>query len=294
MRAKEIRRAVVVAKSADAEAAKLAADITDWIGKRGVEAALDAATAQTLGREGGLSLEALPDNLDLGVVVGGDGTLLAVAREVARKRIPLLGVNRGTLGFLTEVQPEELFEYLGAVLAGNYRTERRQTLRVRHVHAQVTRQEFVLLNDAVVTKSALARMIHISLFADGEQVAVYTSDGLIVSTPTGSTAYSLSAGGPVLDPRMAGFVITPICPHTMTYRPLVVPASVQLKIHLLPPFESVYVTLDGQIGFPFEQDDSLAIDAHPDPVRLVRVTGRGFFEVLRRKLHWGERTPSES
>ncbi len=294
MRAKEIRRTLVVAKAADREAAVLAAQITDWLAARGIQAHLEDRTAEELGRQGGLSLEQLPDDLDLGIVIGGDGTLLSVARNVIRKGFPLLGINRGSLGFLTELQPEEMFEHLPAVIAGRYRTERRQRLRVRHVHAGTVRQEFVPLNDAVVTKSALARMIHISLRADGEEVAVYTSDGLIVSTPTGSTAYSLSAGGPVLDPRMAGFVITPICPHTMTYRPLVVPASVRLEIRLAPPLEAVYVTLDGQIGFPIEEGDSLVIDAHPDPVRLVRVTGRGFVEVLRRKLRWGERTPPEA
>ena len=294
MTAKEIRHAVVVAKKDDADASRLAADIVSWIRKRGVEADLDDRTAETIPGTRGLSLEALPDSVDLGVIVGGDGTLLSVARQVASRRFPLLGVNRGSLGFLTELQPEELFQHLGSVLSGNYRAERRQTLRVRQMQGAKVRQEFVLLNDAVVTKSALARMINISLLADGEEVAVYTSDGLIVSTPTGSTAYSLSAGGPVLDPRMAGFVITPICPHTMTYRPLVVPASVKLKVCLRPPFEAVYVTLDGQIGFPLDEDDTLAIDAHPDPVRLVRVAGRGFFEVLRRKLHWGDRTPRES
>ena len=146
-----------------------------------------------------------------------------------------------------------------------------------------------MLNDAVITKSALARMINIALTVDGEEVAVYTSDGLIVSTPTGSTAYSLSAGGPILDPRMGAFVIAPICPHTMTYRPLVVPASVQLEITLRNPDGAVYLTLDGQIGFPLEEEDALRVDNHPSPVRLVRVAGRGFFEVLRRKLRWGER-----
>ena len=294
MTAKEIRRALVVAKADDGEAARLAAEIVEWTRKRGVEAKLDEKTAAVLGRSGGVSMENIPEGFNLGVVVGGDGTLLAVARSVARKRFPLLGVNRGSLGFLTELQPDELFERLPEVLAGSYRTERRQTLRVRHLRAGRVHQEFVALNDAVVTKSALARMIHIGLLADGDEVAVYTSDGLIVSTPTGSTAYSLSAGGPVLDPRMAGFVITPICPHTMTYRPLVVPASVRLEVFLQQPFEEVYVTLDGQIGFPLEEGDRLAIDAHPDPVRLVRVAGRGFFEVLRRKLRWGERTPPEA
>ena len=294
MRAKEIRRALLVAKTADPEAAALAERIANWLDVRGVDALLEERTAETLGQPPGVCLEDLPDDLDLGVVIGGDGTLLSVARNVTRKGFPLLGVNRGNLGFLTELQPEELFEHLPAVLAGRYRTERRQRLRVRHLHAGKVRQEFVPLNDAVVTKSALARMINITLRADGEEVAVYTSDGLIVSTPTGSTAYSLSAGGPVLDPRMAGFVITPICPHSMTYRPLVVPASVRLEVRLAPPLEAVYVTLDGQIGFPIEEGDSLVIDAHPDPVRLVRVAGRGFVEVLRRKLGWGERTPPEA
>ena len=293
MRAKEIRRVLIVAKVADDEAAALAASIGEWLQARDVTALLDERTAEALGRSTGVVLEELPDDLDLGIVIGGDGTLLSVARNVTHKGFPLLGVNRGSLGFLTELQPEELFEHLPAVLAGRYRAERRQRLRVRHLHAGRVRQEFVPLNDAVVTKSALARMINISLRADGEEVAVYTSDGLIVSTPTGSTAYSLSAGGPVLDPRMAGFVITPICPHSMTYRPLVVPASVRLEIRLSPPFEAVYVTLDGQIGFPIEEGDSLVIDAHPDPVRLVRVAGRGFVEVLRKKLRWGERTPPE-
>ncbi len=291
MSVREIRRTLVVSKAADAEAAALAAEIAAWLDARGVSAVLEDRTSEELGRGSGVSLEQLPDDLDLGIVIGGDGTLLSVARNVTRKGFPLLGVNRGSLGFLTELQPEELFEHLPAVLAGHYRAERRQRLRVRHLHAGSVRQEYAPLNDAVVTKSALARMIHISLYADGEEVAVYTSDGLIVSTPTGSTAYSLSAGGPVVDPRMAGFVITPICPHTMTYRPLVVPASVRLEIRLAPPLEAVYVTLDGQIGFPIEEGDSLVIDAHPDPVRLVRVAGRGFVEVLRRKLRWGERTP---
>jgi len=294
MTAKEIRHAVIVAKTDDADASRLAADIVAWIRKRGVDADLELKTAETLPGTSGVSLDNLPDSVDLGVVIGGDGTLLSVARQIASRRFPLLGVNRGSLGFLTELQPEEVFDHLGSVLAGDCRAERRQTLRVRQMQGASVRQEFVLLNDAVVTKSALARMIHISLLADGEEVAVYTSDGLIVSTPTGSTAYSLSAGGPVLDPRMAGFVITPICPHTMTYRPLVVPASVKLKIQLRPPYEAVYVTLDGQIGFPFDEGDTLAIDAHPDPVRLIRVAGRGFFEVLRRKLRWGERTPPEA
>ena len=150
-------------------------------------------------------------------------------------------------------------------------------------------REYALLNDAVITKGALARMINIRVRVDNEEVATYSSDGLIVATPTGSTAYNLSAGGPILDPRMSAFVISPICPHTMTYRPLVVPDSVIVEVSLLSGGEEVFLTLDGQIGFPFLGDDRLTIDHHPCPVRLVRVAKLAFFEVLRRKLRWGER-----
>ena len=141
----------------------------------------------------------------------------------------------------------------------------------------------------VITKAALARMIDLFVRVDDDEVAKYTSDGLIIATPTGSTAYNLSAGGPILDPRMRAFTIAPICPHKMTYRPLVVPGSVSVHVTLGETREEVYLTLDGQVGYPMEPDDSLIVDAHPCPVRLVRVSGRSFFEVLRRKLRWGER-----
>ncbi len=160
---------------------------------------------------------------------------------------------------------------------------------MQHLRNGELQQEYALLNDAVITKSALARMITIRLRVDDEDVADYTSDGLIVSTPTGSTAYSLSAGGPILDPRLHAFVVAPICPHTMTYRPLVVPGTVQMSITLQDAGEAVYLTLDGQIGFPFEVVDELLIEGHESSARLIRVTDRPFFEVLRRKLQWGAR-----
>ena len=150
--------------------------------------------------------------------------------------------------------------------------------------------EYSALNDVVITKSALARMITMDVLVDEEKVATYTSDGMIVATPTGSTAYSLSAGGPILDPRMSAVLVTPICPHTMAYRPLVVPGEVEVAVHLrTATHEAVFLTLDGQVGFPLEHQDVLRIDIHPTPVRLVRLADRSFFEVLRRKLRWGER-----
>jgi NAD+ kinase len=284
-----IRRVAVVCKTGVARGAKAAQSLGDWLGARGVEVRHDIETARALGLGDGISRSALPPDTDLVIVVGGDGTLLSVARSAVPLGIPILGVNLGSLGFLTELQPDEVFTGLEAVLGGAYTIEERQALRVRHLRGGCEQQVYALLNDAVITKSALARMITIETRVDGEPVATYTSDGLIVSTPTGSTAYSLSAGGPILDPRMHAFVIAPICPHTMTYRPLVVPGTVTVGLSLRDSGEAVYLTLDGQIGFPFDADDALEIDAYPTPARLVRVANRSFFEVLRRKLRSGAR-----
>jgi len=271
-----IERVVLVAKAGARENLRIATELGDWLTKKGVSVVFD-----TKGE--------LPADADLAIVAGGDGTLLSVARNAVPLGIPILGINLGSLGFLTELQPDEALGALQAVLDGKYRIEERQALRVRHLRQRKIQQEYALLNDAVIGKSALARMITIELCIDRKRVATYTADGLIISTPTGSTAYNLSAGGPILDPSMRAFVITPICPHTMTYRPLVVPAAVLIEASLLSTGEAVYLTLDGQIGIPLEIDDSLAVDMHPSPVRLVRIDDRSFFEVLRRKLRWGER-----
>ena len=284
-----IRRVALVAKMAPDEDVPLVKQVGEWLNQRGAELLYDAETAALLGLGEGFARGTLPEGLDLVIVVGGDGTLLSIARSAVPLGVPILGINFGSLGFLTELQPDETFAGLEAVFRGDYTVEERQALRVRHLQKGKLRQEYALLNDAVITKSALARMIVIDVRVDDVHVATYTSDGLIVSTPTGSTAYGLSAGGPILDPRMRAFVIAPICPHTMTYRPLVVPGSVCVGVTHRGLGEAVYLTLDGQIGFPFEDDDALAIDEHPQSARLVRVAGRHFFEVLQRKLRWGER-----
>ncbi len=286
---RSIRRVVIVAKLGPPEGRRLALKMGEWLEERGISVTYETNTASAIGRQNGVSRNELPPDMDLAVVAGGDGTLLSVARAAAPLGIPILGVNLGSLGFLTELQPEESFHGLQAVLDGNLVVDERQMLRVRHVREGQEQPEFALLNDAVIAKSALARMISIDLHIDGHRVATYTSDGLIVSTPTGSTAYNLSAGGPILDPRVKAFVVSPICPHSMTFRPLVVPGSVTLEVVLRSDGEAVYLTLDGQIGFPLEVEDSLKIDSHPNPVHLVRIADRTFFDVLRRKLRWGER-----
>jgi len=284
-----IHHVLVVTKTGTPEGTRIASELGLWLGRRGLEYSFDSETSAALGLGAGVSRSNFSGQADLIIAVGGDGTLLSVARAAVPHGVPILGVNFGSLGFLTELQPDELYPGLEAVLRGDYAIEERQTLRVRHVRRDQVQQEYALLNDAVITKSALARMIIIELRIDEQKVATYTSDGLIVSTPTGSTAYSLSAGGPILDPRMSAFIVAPICPHTMTYRPLVVPGSVRMRISLRDAGEAVYLTLDGQIGLPFESEDSLEIDRHPRPALLARVAHRSFFDILRRKLRWGER-----
>jgi NAD+ kinase len=287
-RSRRIRRAVVVAKIGPEEGLQIARDLGVFLRREGIHVRFDEETSRALGRKDGVPRSALPRGTDIAIVAGGDGTLLSVARAAVRHGVPILGVNFGGLGFLTELQPDELFDGVRKVLRGEYGIEERHTIRVRfrtgHRHV-----EYALLNDAVITKGALARMITLEVQIDGTNVSTCTSDGLIISSATGSTAYNLSAGGPILDPRMSAFVLSPICPHTMTYRPLVVPGDVRIDVRLCERSTGVYLTLDGQVGLPMKSGDVLTVDRHPSPVRLVRVTERSFFEVLRRKLHWGNR-----
>jgi NAD+ kinase len=279
----------VIVKPGPPEGVATASELGTWLRGRGVRVRYDARTARLLRRRDGIEPGTLPRGTDLAVVVGGDGTLLSVAREAGPRGVPILGVNFGGLGFLTELQPDELYSGLERVLAGDHQIEERHSLKVQIRRGRRVSRELAVLNDVVVTKGALSRMVTIEVRVDGDEVATYTSDGLIVSTPTGSTAYNLSAGGPILDPRMRAFVIAPICPHTMTYRPLVVPGTVKVQVALRSDLRDVFLTLDGQVGLPLTPQDTVTVESHPRPVRLVRVTGIGFFQVLRRKLRWGER-----
>ena len=283
------RRVAIVAKDGPREGPAVARVLGDWLEAHGITVYYDRRTAERLSRDDGFERGAWPERCDLAVVAGGDGTLLSVAREAIPAGLPILGVNLGSLGFLTELQPEELEGGLERMLGGDYQIEERMVLDVSYPGEDGKPQRLSLLNDTVVTKGALARMISLEVCVDDERVATYTSDGLIVSTPTGSTAYALSAGGPILDPRMDAFIVAPICPHTMTYRPLVVPGDVTLTVVLRKGSDSVFLTLDGQVGVPLAEGAEVRIRADPRRVKLIRVAGRGFFEVLRRKLRWGER-----
>ena len=284
------QRAAVISKRGVPEGLRIAAELGAWLPARGVSVRYDRTTARALGRKDGFPDGTLPKGTDLAIVAGGDGTLLSVARVAAPAGVPILGVNFGGLGFLSELQPDELFHGLEDVLEGRFSLEERRTLRVRLRRGRKTIVSHVALNDAVLAKSRQPRMITVELRMDGSSVATITGDGIIVATPTGSTAYNLSAGGPLLDPRMDALVVSPICPHTLAYRPIVVPSYVRLELRLRSVRdEEALLTLDGQVVVPLRDLDVVHVELDASPARLVRVIGRGFFDVLHEKLGWGYR-----
>lgn len=226
---------------------------------------------------------------EFAIVLGGDGTLLAAARAVSGSGIPILAINLGSLGFLTEVRVEEAESALAAALDGRCIPERRTMLACDHVRRGESIGSFTALNDVVVTKGAIARLLSVEVKVDAEFVADYSADGVIVSTPTGSTAYSLAAGGPVLVPAVNAFIVTPVSPHALTHRPLVVPDSSQITMLVKEGAEEVILTIDGQTPVDVLRGDQLVCKRSDRYVELLRLPGRTFFEVLRTKLKWGER-----
>ncbi len=249
----------------------------------------DPATARAIGRRKDGREPGRGKPADLYIVLGGDGTILGVARAIGRTPRPILGINLGGLGFLTEAGLEDAPAVLDEIFAGHGTLERRLALDVTVIRSgRVTLRQSVL-NDVVITKSALARILDLGVSIDRQFVTTYRADGLIVATPTGSTAYSLSAGGPIIHPIMAALVIAPICPHTLSLRPLVVPDSSRLEITLRTDESEVYLTLDGQVGLPLKARDRVRVSRSARPVLMVRARRTTYFDVLRRKLHWGQR-----
>jgi NAD+ kinase len=271
-------------------------DLEGWLRERGLDAAwsVEAAKLFPSGSRTALERNELARQSDLAIVLGGDGTLLAMAKAIAESGhdIPILAVNFGSLGFLTEITRPELQQSLDAVLAGRSMFDQRMML-----NAQTTRagsgggQSLMALNDVVFSRTALSRMIELSVSVGDQFVTAVKADGLIVATPTGSTAYNLAAGGPIVHPAMDALVLTPIAPHTLTNRPIVIPAEreVRVKSTSSNAGDEVYVTMDGQTGFGLQEGDELTITRAERPLRLVRSSTRSYFEVLRQKLKWNER-----
>ena len=273
-------------KPASAKAGEAARAFAEHLAERGVAVLPDLEAARFLGTPG-LSRGELAVQTDLLVVLGGDGTLLAVAREIGSAAVPILGVNLGQLGFLAEVAPEEQQGALDHVLRGRFETVQRMRLDVRAERAGASVVQALALNDAVIKGSDLARMIDLEARTDGARVGTYHGDGLIVATPTGSTAYNLSAGGPILMPGARVFVVTPICPHTLTQRPLVLPESACLTVEVRPREGGAQLTVDGQVGARLEGGDVVQLSVSAHPAHFVVSPFRSRFDVLRTKLGWG-------
>ncbi len=281
------KRAVgVCLKPDDPLAAEALRSLAKWLADARIEVRCDAAAARALDRPAHGCRE-LAASVDLLVVLGGDGTLLGVAREIGDAQVPILGVNLGTRGFLAEIAPAEQFDAIERVLRGALPVEDRARLEVAVERGGAEVARFIALNEVVVG-SAASRLLDLETFADGQPVTTYRADGLIVATPTGSTAYSLSAAGPILLPAVAAFVLNPICPHTLSQRPLVLPDSVQIEIRpLAVDGGTVRLTVDGQAGQVLAPGDRVRVRRSPHPLRLVVSPDHDRFEILRTKLGWG-------
>ncbi|MGE0449209.1 MAG: NAD(+)/NADH kinase [Vicinamibacterales bacterium] len=290
-----VSRVGILAKSHLHAATTHLLELGEWLSARGVRPIYETATAALMPKAHSwstLDRDGLASDVDMVLVLGGDGTLLGMADRIgaARSGIPILGVNFGSLGFLTEVTLPELYRSLEAAVTGRAFVEERIMLSVAIRRTHEALDTAVALNDAVVAKGTRSRMIDLSVYVGDEFVTRVKADGLIVATPTGSTAYNLSAGGPIVQPNVDALLLTPIAPHTLTNRPIVIPASSTVRVHPnLVEDDEVSVTLDGQCSFALLDGDEVIVQRAPDALRLIRPTTRSYFEVLRTKLKWGER-----
>ena len=281
-----MRRVGLVTRYTSPDALDLSRKLDRRLTRRGYEVVHDLESAAARESDGGTARTQIARAVDLLVTLGGDGTLLSVARHPAPD-VPILGIDIGTLGFLTTCSPDDYEGILEAALAGTARLEERRLLSVSVAEGRRPPRTYRVVNDAVLGKSALARIAAIRVDVDGRTVSRYRGDGLIVSTPTGSTAYILSAGGPILEPTMPALVLSPICPHTLSLRPLVLPDSVRLDLRVEEDATGVFLTLDGQEGFPVSAATRISISRARESVSLVRASADSFWDVLSGKLSFG-------
>ena len=267
-----VQSVVVVTKPKQPEVAPVATQLAAWFKSKNIHSSLEPEAAC---------------KADLAVVVGGDGTLLAAARLLGDRQIPILAINHGGLGFLTEVTLEEMYPAIERVLAGHFVSEHRMMMDIDVSRANNRVGVYRALNDVVINKGTISRMIELETRVDSQYVSRFRADGLIVATPTGSTAYNLSAGGPIVFPTMSAMIVTPICSHTLTNRPIVLPPGVRVEIMLAAAHEDVHVTVDGQVGMKLQMDDKITVEKSNIAVKLVAPADKNYFDVLRGKLKWG-------
>jgi len=279
----------IVSKPNKPEATEVVRRLVEWLEEHLVEVCIETEIASLINHPHGYERDKIPSLVEMVIILGGDGTLLSVARAIGNRDVPILGVNLGGLGFLTAITLDELYPLLERIIEGDYETRDRTTLNAS-VHLEGKKVcEYRVLNDVVINKGALARIIDLEINIDGKYLTTFKADGLIISTPTGSTGYSLSAGGPIVYPPLPSVIITPICPHTLTNRPIILPDDVTVKVILISRNEDVFLTLDGQVGIAFEADSILEVRKAESVVRLIPPPHKNYFEVLRTKLKWGER-----
>jgi NAD+ kinase len=290
MNSKQIQRVGITSKPRKPEIREIVPPLLRWLHERNLEVLMDKETGANVdASKPCLTRNEIAAEADLVIVLGGDGTLLATARAVGRRSVPILAVNLGGLGFLTEITLDELYPTLEKVLAGGYQTERRVRIAAEVLRNHEVISSFLALNDVVLNKGAIARVLDFDVWVNSCFMSTYKSDGLIVSTPTGSTAYSLAAGGPVIVPTVSAFIVTPICAHTLTNRAIVLPDSVTLEVAMKSHQESVYLTIDGQVAIALHSDDRVRVRKADSAIELIQPAEKTYFEVLRQKLKWGER-----
>jgi NAD+ kinase len=285
-----MKSAAIISKPSKPELANILPDLLSWFRKRGYRIYLDDETAKytTDGAEVVPRQKIGEKQPNFALVLGGDGTLLSAARAVAHSGVPILAVNLGSLGFLTEVPLTEMYSTLEAFDECHCPIEERSVLETQLLREEKCIATHFALNDAVINKSAISRLVEFDLLINGNFVFAYRADGVIIATPTGSTAYSLAAGGPILMPSVDAFVVTPVCPHSLTHRPLVVTDSAQIELLVETGAEEAFLSIDGQVGMPVMQGDRLICRKAQHRVKLMRMR-RTFFDVLRNKLKWGQR-----
>lgn len=281
-----MKRIAVIAKLTKPEAVKASHDVIKWLVEQGVEVYLDTELGGRLNWPKSYSRTELPELAELMVVLGGDGAMLYTARLIGEKKIPILGVNLGGLGFLTAITMEEIYPVLERVIRDDFGTEERMMLNVEIHREGGKASKYTVLNDVVI-KSQLARLVSVEVRINKEYVTTYRADGLIVSTPTGSTGYSLSAGGPILYPTIHSIIVVPICPFNLTNRPVVIPDWMTVEILLKADHANILLTMDGQVDLPLKGGDVVEVKRSDSSVYLVKCPGKSYFDILRERLMWG-------
>lgn len=279
----------IIAKANIEEPLPITKQLSEWLNERDISVYVEKELGDKIGHENSVDRADLPELVDVILVFGGDGTFLGMARLACKHGTPILGINLGGLGFLTEVTVDELYPMMERIIDGDYEVEERQMLLTTIHREKDTIGTYEVLNDVVINKGAVARIIDLAIYIDDSHVTTYRADGIILSTPTGSTAYSLSAGGPIVHPKIPVTIITPICPHTLTNRPLVVSSDMKVEIKVTTQEPDTYLTLDGQIGIRLNTGDIIEVKRTDTSVKLIKSPFRDFFTILKTKLMWGER-----